>query len=215
MELEKTSIQEWIKRRVHAVHERYSAFDCLIENGVTDVPDETTPTQLKCPFHGADNKPSGRFYPRSGGRPAYLRCFKCKENWDGLNLFAKFRNMRFMDALVELERRYHVKVPRRPDVPDFKELSEKGSGYTSEKWADVPYVLKLLETKLGRLRDKCAMSDYVKFCRLLDHVAYDYDKLEKSTPDMVSALLKLKNKMDEASLVTDDMFAPDAVDDPS
>lgn len=210
MDLQKTSAQEWVKKRVHAVHQHYSAFNALMENGVTDIPDEDTPTQIFCPFHHNVQTMAARYYPRSGGRPAYVRCFRCKENWDGLNLFAKFKKIRFMDALVELERRYRIKVPRRPDQPEVQELADKGSGYVSEKWADVPYVLKLLEVKLGRLRDKCALGDYVKFCRVLDHVAYDYDKLEKSTPEMVSALLKLKHRMDDAALVTDDLFATEA-----
>jgi hypothetical protein len=214
LDLEKTSVQEWIKKRVHAVHERYSAYACLVEHGVTDVPDETTPTQLFCPFHHNVSTMAARYYPRAGGRPAYVRCFRCKENWDALNLFAKYKRIRFMDALVALERRFHIRIPRRPDMPEYKELADRGSGYVSEKWADVPYVLKLLEGKLARLRDKCAMADYVKFCRVLDHVAYDYDRIEKSTPEMVSILLTVRNRMDEAALVTDDLFAVQADDAP-
>lgn len=210
MELQQTGFQEWIKRRVREVHQRYSAYDCLVENGVTDIPDESTPTQLFCPFHHNVNTMAARYYPRQGGRPSYLRCFVCKENWDGLNLYAKFKRVRFMDALVALERRFHIKVPRRPETPEYKELADRGSGYVSERWADVPYVLEVLERKLARIRDKCAMGDYVKFCRVLDHVAYDFDKLEKSTPEMVSALLTVRNRMDEAILITDDLFAVDA-----
>jgi hypothetical protein len=213
-EFGKTAVQEWVKRRVAAVHDHYTAYDCLTENGVTDIPDETTPTQLFCPFHHNVHTMAARYYPRSGGRPPYLRCFTCKKNWDGLNMFAEFRKLRFMDALVELERRFKIRVPKRPDAPQFKELADRNSGYVSEKWADVPNVLKVLETKLERHRDKCAMSDYVKFCRVLDHVAYDYDKLEKSTPEMVSVLLKVRGMMDDAMLITDDLFAFDAPDGP-
>ncbi len=206
MDLAKTSVQEWIKKRVWEVHQRYSAYDCLSENGVTDIPDETTATQLFCPFHHNVQTMAARYYPRAGGRPAYLRCFRCKENWDGLNLFKKFKNLSFMDALTTLERRLQIKVPARPDMPEFKELVDRGSGYVSDKWADVPEVLKILEKKLARLRDRCAMGDYVKFCRVLDHVTYDFDKLEQSTPDMVTVLLKVRTRMDEAMLITDDLF---------
>lgn len=214
MDLEHTSLQEWIKKRVTAVHERYTAYDCLTENNVTDVPDEDTPTQIFCPFHHNVQTMAARYYPRSGGRPSYVHCFRCKKSWDGLNLYAEFRKIRFMDALSELERRYRIKIPRRPDAPEFAELIDKSSGYVSDKWADVPGVVKLLETKLLRLREKCAMTDYVKFCRVLDHVHYDYEKVQKSTPEMVTALLQLKKRMDEAMMITDDMFATDS-DDPS
>ena len=209
MELEKTTTQIWIRGRVNNVLSRYSVYDCLHENGHGEMlVDEETSVQIRCPDpnHGVDNRPSSRYYPRSGGRPAYVRCFKCKESWNGLNLFAKFQNLRFMDALSALEKRYHIRVERKPDAPAFKELLDKDSNYQSEKWADVPYVLNLLEVKLSRVKSKCSMLDYIKFCRVLDNVLYDYDKLEKSTPDMISVLLKLRNLMDEASTITDDLF---------
>lgn len=73
-----SSVQDWIKRRIQAVHQHYSAYDCLVEHGVSDVPDEDTPTQLFCPFHHNVSTMAARYYPRSGGRPSYLRCFRCK-----------------------------------------------------------------------------------------------------------------------------------------
>lgn len=209
-DFQKTVLQEWISRRAWAVRRVYSAYDVLREKGIEDVPDETTPTQLPCMFHGQDNKPSARYYPRSGTKSDYVRCFKCRENWDCVNLYARFRGVRFMDALAELERRFRIKTPQRPDAADFMEPADRGSSYVSTEWRDIPRVLSLLERKVMRARDKCGMTDYVKFCRVLDAVAYDFDKEGKSTPDMQAILRKLQERVDEVSSIPNDLsFLPE------
>jgi len=197
-------IREWIARRVAAVRESYSAFSCLTEKGI-ELPDESTPFQVSCPFHGADNRPSARYYPREGSKHDYLRCFKCRENWDCINLLAKFNGLRFMDALQDLERRFHIKIPKKPDAPEIVEPTERDSHYVSDQWQDVPRMLKLLEGKLARLKLKCSMTDYIKFCRVLDAVEWDFNKVNKSTPAMADILKKLLIKMDEVMSLPDDL----------
>jgi len=210
MELEKTSFQEWIKARANAVRAVYSTFDCLNENGHgEEIPDETTPVQIQCAFHGADRKPSARYYPRSGTRHDYVRCYKCRENWDSINLYAKFRGARFMDALAELERRFKIHVLRRPEGPEIVEPADRGAAYVSDKWSEVPRVTAILEAKLLRVRDRCGMTDYVKFCRVIDAVTWDFDKLQKATPEMAAALKKVMDRMDEAATLPEFPEGPD------
>jgi len=198
LELQTTSLQKWIKQRSDAVRQAYSAFDCLNENGGGEmIPDESSPTQIPCKWHGADNRPSARYYPKSGREYDHFYCFKCKIRLDSINLYAKFRGLRFMDALTDLERRFRIKIPRRPEGPEIVEPSERKSDYASDKWRDVPRVLTILERKLLSCRDKCSMSDYIKFCRLIDSIRYDHDKTQVSTPDMSAALLKAMSMMDD------------------
>jgi hypothetical protein len=206
MELAKTSIQEWIAKRASAVRDAYTSFSCLMEHGIDTVPDESTPTQLSCPFHGIDARPSARYYPATGGRSDYVRCFKCKENWDAINLHAKFKGLKFMDALQDLERRFRIRIPQKPEAPEIVEPIERKSDYVSDKWADVPRVLALLEKKLQRLRERSSLIDYVKFCRVIDAVQWDLDHNGgQQTPEMVLVLQKLKEKMqaleDEADAI--------------
>lgn len=198
MDESRTSMQEWVSRRVAAVRGVYSTFEVLTEKGIQEIPDETTPTQISCPFHGADAKPSARFYPAGSGRSYdIVRCFKCKENWDCISLYAKFRGLRFMDALVELERRFRIRVPRRPEEPETVDPVDRGASYVSDKWDDVPKVLLLLEAKLARLRSRASLSDYVKFCRVLDAVQWDVDKAAgKQNAEMVKVLKRLREVMD-------------------
>ena len=198
------SVKDWIQRRVAAVREVYSAYQCLTEHGI-ELIDESTAFQTACPWHGPDARPSARYYPREGGKYDYLRCYKCRENWDCINLIAKFNGLRFMDALQDLERRYHIKIPKKPEAPEIVEPADRDSKYVSSQWQDVPRMLKLLEGKLARVRPKCSLSDYIKFCRVLDTVEWDFNKLNKSTPAMADVLKKLIGRMDEVMSLPDDL----------
>jgi hypothetical protein len=110
-----------------------------------------------------------------------------------------------MDALQDLERRFRIKIPKKPDAPEIVEPADRDSTYVSDQWQDVPRMLKLLEGKLARVRPKCSLSDYVKFCRVLDAVEWDFNKVNKSTPAMAGILKKLKDKIDEVMSLPDDL----------
>lgn len=120
----------------------------------------------------------------------------------------KFRGLAFMDAIKELERRYRLKVPMRPDGPPIEEPVDRGSRqYSSEAWTDVPRVLGILENKLRRVRDRASLHDYVKFCRVLDRVRWDFDLAKgEQTDAMVEILDKLRKAMD--SLPSTDIGGP-------
>jgi len=209
---QRTDQQDWIRRRADAVRQVYSAFDAMTEFGYGEpLVDQDTAIQVSCPFHGVDARPSARYYPALGHRSDYVRCYFCRENWDALNLFMKFRGLQFMDALKELEKRFGIKVPKRPDGTQFEEPKDRSSSqYTSDAWGDVPRVLDILEKKLARLRDRASLSDYVRFCRVLDRVSLDYDLAKgKQTDAMVQILMKLREAMDQVP----DVSLSDAVDD--
>lgn len=214
MSQDRTDQQDWIRRRADAVRQAYSAFDAMVEFGHGEnLVDQDTAIQISCPFHGVDARPSARYYPALGHRSDYVRCYFCRENWDALNLFMKFRGLHFMDALKELEKRFGLKIPKRPDGTPFEEPKDRSSSqYVSDAWGDVPRVLELLEKKLARIRDRASLSDYVRFCRVLDRVSWDYDLAKgQQTDAMVQVLGKLREAMDRVPS-TD---LSDAVDDPS
>lgn len=195
--MSRTEGQEWVTRRAKAVLAAYTAFDALTENGI-ELQDRGEDMQIPCPFHN-DTRPSARYYAR-GGTDCRFHCFKCKYHLHGIDLFMKFKNLDFMTALVELERRFRIKVPRRPEAPDIKDPVDRASDYVSDGWSDAPRVVKILEGRLKSLRGVVPMSDYVRFCRVLDSVQWDLDKSEgTTTPDMVHVLSRVKAMMEEAS----------------
>ncbi len=196
-------LKDWIRRRADAVRSKYSAFDALMELGVEGISDEETSVGVFCPFHVNVNTPAARYYPAGGRNRGYLRCYACRQNWDSINIYAQARGKRFMEALLDLERRYRIQIPKKPDAPDFIEHVERGSAYESDQWHDIPRFLKLLEGKLKRIRDKTELSEYVKFCRVLDRVDADFEKLGKGTPDMTRILKKVMSRMDEAVIISE------------
>jgi len=187
------ALQEWMQRRVAAIEKVYGAYDVLTEHGV-EIPERGTNQQVACPFHGADRRPSARYYGTTGKE--HFHCFTCKVHESAVGLYAKFKNIKFNEALTQLERRFHIKTPRMPEDA-IREPVEKSSHYESEAWKDVSRVLELLEKKLMRLRDKVALIDFIRFCRVLDTVKWDFDHNGHiSTPPMIDVLIKLRNMMD-------------------
>jgi hypothetical protein len=194
-----TTAQEWIRRRADAVRSKYTAYACMHENGHGEyLVDEDTPVSVFCPFHANFNTMAARYYPASGRRSDYVRCFRCHENWDCLNLHMKFKGVGFMDALKDLERRFRIVVERRPDdAPEEPVVDKSSSNYVSDAWSDVPRVLSMLEEKLERLRATASLHDFVRFCRVLDSVSYDLDRAKgEQTQEMVDVLAALRAKMD-------------------
>lgn len=194
--------KSWIKQRVASVNEVYSVHDALVDCGI-ELIDQHTDLQIPCPLpgHGPDNRPSARYY--GGVSKAHFYCFKCKENLgSSVNVLVSVNGMSFMDALKSLEKRFNIKVQKQPDAqPEVQEPSIRTSEYKSEKRYDVPTMLGVLEKKLKRIRDLSPLVDYIKFCRLLDLISYDFEKDEKSTPEMANALDKLLSRMDEVALI--------------
>ncbi len=193
--------RDWIRRRTDAVRQKYSAYSCMHENGHGEyLVDEDTPVQIFCAMHDNKNTMAARYYPAAGHRSDYVHCFRCKESWDCIKLVMKFKNLSFMEALKELERRFHIRIPQMPEGPAIEEPKDRtASDYVSDAWSDVPRVLKILEGRLSRVRDKVSMYDFVKFCRVLDAVHWDLEKGRgQQTVAMVEVLGKLRTAMERA-----------------
>lgn len=111
---------EWYQQRVAAVHARVSAYDILRRHGVQlKQASDNQEEQFKCPFHGADNKPSARIHPATNESPSHAWCFVCREpRWDAIGLWRKFGGgeMSFGQALAEIEREFGIKPPEMPET---------------------------------------------------------------------------------------------------
>lgn len=186
--LSKTEEQEWISRRVLEVGKYYSAHTALIEHGI-EIPDEFTSTQILCPFHGDKNKPSARYYAASGNNKSHFYCFKCKDRLDGIGLHSRFNSKRYYESLSILEKRYGIKVPKKPTINQIP-IFDKSSDYKSQAWGDVPRHIEILENKLLRNRSRATLQEYVKVMRLIDAIRWDYNQTGESSVDMILALDK-------------------------
>ena len=193
--LNKTEEQEWVARRVNEVNSVYSVFQILSEQGI-EIPDLDTSFQILCPFHGDRNKPSARYYAPSGRQHGHFYCFKCKTRMDSVSLYSKFKGKKFFESLSELEKRFGIHISKRPESSSISP-SERGLGYKSSAWLDVPRRLDILEAKLVRSRSKATVVEYIKVCRLLDLVRYDFGKTGEVSEPMVKALDKASEFIDD------------------
>ena len=79
--------------------------------------------QVRCPFHGKDNKPSARIYPDSDR----FYCYVCKESLDAFSFFTKHVGLDFEDwdktdeLLRELEDEYDL---HQYNLEDYRKDSD-------------------------------------------------------------------------------------------
>jgi hypothetical protein len=103
-----------------------------------------------------------------------------------------------MDALTKLERKFNIKITKSDSIsiriPDHKSQSAE--------WSNLPRLLQMVEIKLRRNRDKCGYTDFVKYCRVIDHVTWDYEHNNmKPTKEMIEVLNKLIYKLNNAEIL--------------
>jgi hypothetical protein len=72
--------------------------------------------QFKCPFHGADNKPSARLYNTTKS----CFCWVCRKAWDVVSFIMEQESMGYKQALHYIPNRYRVDLSSIPDDPTIK-----------------------------------------------------------------------------------------------
>lgn len=173
-----------------AIQEIYTTYRALTEFGI-ELVDELTDVQISCiyPKHGIDANPSSRFYGGSGAKSRFY-CFKCKDKpARGVQVFAQFRGLTFMEALSQLERRFNVEVPKLSG-DTFIDKPRDRVRPVSER-------VEFLEAKLIRSRDKIPLTDLVKFFRGIDAVNWDVEREGKDESMMHEFLDKIDSRVNE------------------
>lgn len=143
--------------------------------------------QLKCPFHGKDNKPSAHVY--SDG---LFHCFTCKRHYNVIHFVSNYKGMSFTDACKWIEVSYSV--PKIEQVYDNKrnELYDKLKNETKmgvEKQSDFPFEEKFKQLELKIIKNKrvLGLETYAKAL-----LGLDLTKEEKNAEQ----LLVLEQKID-------------------
>ena len=135
--------------------------------------------QLKCPFHGADNKPSARLYNTTKS----CFCWVCRKSWDVVSFIQEKEGMYYKQVLNFIPNRYHIDVSSIPDSPTI-ELKEK---VIEEKNVD----FKHIRTNIIELRQKISFEKYKALCAV-----YCMTKLMDSKGvDVSLSLTKIKDKL--------------------
>jgi hypothetical protein len=95
-----------------------------------------------------------------------------------------------------LEKKYGIIVDRVKYSAHIVSPSDRGSDYKSHSWNDLERLWNLVESKLLRNKHKCTFNEFINLCRLLDNVLYDYNKTGESSLEMIGALHKANEKID-------------------
>jgi len=98
--------------RIRRIRDKVTLFSLYPKlTGKTVITSFDVPQQVRCPFHGKDNKPSARLYPSTDR----FYCFVCKESMDAFSFFQAFTGMSFEEdrdnaenLLTEIEEEYNL-----------------------------------------------------------------------------------------------------------
>jgi len=163
------SIWQWMKDRVENIHNQVSAADVLSHHGIALRKHGNQEEQFSCPFHGADKKPSARYYPQNKNGLSGVWCFVCREQWDAIGLWKKFNGeTKFSELLFHIEKAFGITPPEShiPSMEDeYDPLQE-----------EVESLFETCESRLQKERDQFDMKTHLKLGSILDQLRYAVER---------------------------------------
>jgi DNA primase len=158
----------------------------LKEDGIvfSDMSEE----QVRCPFHGPDNKKSSRFYKSTDS----IYCWTCKKSWNLFSYLTQRDGVSFREVLEGLVKKYRVDVSSVPDAIEGakqKRLKSKLVKYDTKK-----LYLEKLQNIVTEIRNEIPQEKYVRlvFAFMLLKYSTEDDKFEESVIKIRDAVLRLK-----------------------
>lgn len=167
------------KERVSRASKFLSTFDALVRAGV-EIPDEETSYQVKCPFHGADNRPSARYYASSDGNSAHFYCFKCRLRLTGPEILAKVEGKSLESVLRSIEIKHNLPLEKPIEI-EVKEV-------------DLTKLIDYCESKIKRCRKRMSLESFLE-CH--DKLNDAYEQNSRDAFMSVSAFMDRMLNVDE------------------
>lgn len=150
-------------------------------------PNFTDETQLRCPFHGKDNKPSARYYKTTQS----MYCWVCLKSWDVIQFIMEKEQIYYIRALSFLIDKYKIDISSISDEPDFKPLKMKEKISVSKNTVK----MTLLKRKIQGFRGKISFEKYRALCSVYYMIMYELSQ-EK---DVLDSTKKLEAKLNTIS----------------
>ncbi len=192
-------IKAWYQLRIKAIHTRATAHDILRRNGVELKHSGDREEQIRCPFHGKDDKPSARVYPSAPNSPSHTWCYVCKERLDAIGLWKKYyggEDKSFHSILAEMERHYGIQAPPIPE--DARRLpvdsSEKDRTEFERMCDACERRLKDTRADYARLND---MVGFLSAGSILDRALYQTSEGNLSFAEGTELLKRLMQRIGE------------------
>lgn len=70
--------------------------------------------QLRCPFHGKDNKPSARLYKATNT----CYCWVCQKRWNGIDFIKEKEGFSYSAAINYILKKFNIDISSIPDMPE-------------------------------------------------------------------------------------------------
>ncbi len=131
----------------------------LLDYGVDFVynPRLADEVQLRCPFHGQDNKPSARFYKATQS----MFCWVCYKRWDVIQFVMEREQIYYTRALLFLIDKYKLDTSSISDEPQLKAPRlNNGTVTMSESSVET----KLIRKKIRDCKGKIVFEKYRALC---------------------------------------------------
>lgn len=139
--------------------------------------------QLRCPFHGQDNKPSARYYRATQS----MFCWVCYKSWDVIQFIMEREQLYYIRALLFIIDKYKLDVSSITDEPELPALN-LGKG---KEISEVSVEAKVVRNKIRGFRGKIVFEKYRALC-----CAYYMVMFEMSQGvDVLANIKKLENKL--------------------
>jgi hypothetical protein len=135
--------------------------------------------QFKCPFHGADNKPSARLYNNTKS----CFCWVCRKAWDVVSFIMEKESMGYKQALNYIPGRYHLDLSSIPDSPTIELKITRISGKN--------ILFMNLKSGIMDLKRKISFEKYKNLCAAFFMIKYQDSK----NMDVMSSLHKMEEKI--------------------
>jgi len=135
--------------------------------------------QIKCPFHGQDNKPSARFYAKT----QTCFCWVCRKSWDAVNFVMDKENMGFIAAIRYLLNRFNIDTSSIPDDPTID--------FSSPIVSDKNVLMLKIKNNILEFRKKLPFEKYRTICAVYCMLKYE----ESKGTDILLNLQKLGDKI--------------------
>lgn len=152
-----------LEKRVKNIKDKVSMIQILKDYGLYPFTYEVENFQMRCPFHGADNKPSSHVYD---GKT--WTCFTChRKNYDVIAFVQEREGLeKFGSVLRHIEHKYNLpKIAYDPNDDYDPEESTK----ESKNEQSIFDLHKMLEKQVIGMKKSMSLERYSKLFFLLDH----------------------------------------------
>lgn len=170
----------YFEKRVKNIKDNVSLIKVIKDYNLYPFTYEVDDFQMKCPFHGQDNKPSAHVYGKT------FTCFACgRVGYDVIEFVKEKEGLeKFVDVLRHIEQKYHLeKVSYDPyeeyQQSDIKEVKTDISIFDFQK---------LLEKQIISMKKFMEVDKYSKFFYLIDHAANE---------NKMDVMIKVQDKLKE------------------